>query len=57
MSDKDKIIEGLIKSKVEIIADRNERFAVIQTELQLLSEDLKEQLGTIANRINQSKNE
>jgi hypothetical protein len=47
MNDKDKIIEGILKSKIEIIADRNLRFAMIQDELQELKGSLTRKLEEV----------
>lgn len=54
MKDKDKIIEGLIKSKIEIIADRNERFAMIQEELQVLKDELNNKIGSVTSKFERS---
>lgn len=56
MQDKDKIIEGLIKSKIEIIADRNERFAMIQEELKEFRKELANKIEDISKKIVQSAN-
>lgn len=51
MNDKDKIIESLLKSKIEIIADRNERFAMIQDDLQYLRSILLNKIDVLGYKI------
>lgn len=47
MSDKLKIIEGLLRSKIEMVAKRNERFAAIQKEM----DELKHRINLKMNQL------
>lgn len=53
MQDKDKIIEGLLRSKAQTIADRNERFAIIEQELGDLKQVVSDRITQLSKRINE----
>lgn len=57
MKEKYEFSEGLLKSKIEIIANRNERFAMIQDEFEELKAVLTDQLENLNNKISKSKTE
>jgi len=55
MSDKDKIIEDLLVSKIKIVADRNQRFAAIGEELEELQETVNEEFIKLNEKIRRFK--
>ena len=59
MENKDQIIKNLLRSKVELKANRNERFANIQDELEDLRHRIQDHLGGILKKVADfsSKNE
>lgn len=51
MEDKDQIIKNLLRAKIELIADRNQRSAIIKYEMNLLRNELKEEINELAIKI------
>ena len=53
MKDKDQIIKDLLRSKAELMANRNERFAIIQEELEDLHHRIDAQFDAFLGRISE----
>ena len=56
VNEKDKIIKSLLESKVKLLANRNLRFANIQSELDELKNQLNHRLDDLLKRINEASN-
>lgn len=52
MQDNEITRAALLKSKAKLIADRNERFAIIEEELEFLKEDVSDKLTYLSKKIN-----
>jgi len=57
MEDHEVSKESLLLSKAKIIAERNERFAIIREELEFLKDDLSSRLTQLSYKINNALSE
>jgi len=53
MDEKDQIIAGLLRSKLKLIADRNELFSVIEDELFDLRKQLNSRIDQVLLKMNE----
>lgn len=53
MSEKLKIIEGLLRSKIEMVAKRNEGFAAIQKEMDDLRQLISLKVNQFMNKVSE----